>query len=336
MVGRVVSALTLVGLFVVPVAARQGPPPRTTVGAQAVTFQAPLALWDPATNTVKLLYATKPLTPAQDVEARRARAWPSAGLGPGATVDLQFAPGTASGMVNDVVGCRLGFSGFGSAPVVVTGKAPDCHLISTGGRLMAGGMLIGLIEGKGRGYDARLPFSAMFPADAPAAPAVAAATTAAPVTATASRPAAPAIAPNTVSGSGTYTGQTLKFTHGLAWSGKNGIEIALFDHTPRANMLAELRTGSWGDGGPTATLTIAVEPGRVGPAAVSYCYVNLEFPSGGPMGLNKNNAAGCGLTEISGTFSPGGSILARLKGSAPMRDNKPMTWDLQFNLPIAK
>ena len=35
--------------------------------------------------------------------------------------------------------------------------------MSTGGRLLSGGMLIGYLEGKGKGYDLRLPFSVMFP-----------------------------------------------------------------------------------------------------------------------------------------------------------------------------
>ena len=30
----------------------------------------------------------------------------------------------------------------------------------------------------------------------------------------------------------------------------------------------------------------------------------------------------------------GGNIVARLAGSARMRDDKPMTWDLRFNLPL--
>ena len=79
-----------------------------------------------------------------------------------------------------------------------------------------------------------------------------------------------------------------------------------------------------------------LDPGKTGLAAISYCYVNLDFPKGGPMGLNVNDAKGCGLTAIGGTLAAGGNLIARLSGKAPMRDNLPMGWDLRFNLPLAK
>jgi hypothetical protein len=206
--------------------------------------------------------------------------------------------------------------------------------MSTGGRLLPGGMLIGFFEGKGKSYSLRLPFTAMFQAPTTAAPPAAAPPAAA--AAPARAPAAPPIPPNTAAGTGTYTGQTLTFTHGLAWVNKDRFEVALFDHAPRAGILAELKTGSWGEGGPKASLTFMIEAGKSGPEALSYCFVNLDFPKGGPMGLNANSAAKCGLTEIGGSLVPGGTIIARLKGSAPMRDDLPMGWDLRVNLPLAK
>jgi hypothetical protein len=194
-------------------------------------------------------------------------------------------------------------------------------------------MLIGLLEGKGKGYDLRLPFTLVFPATgaAPAAPTAAAAPAATP-----SVSAGPPVPPNTAAGTGSYATQTLTFTHGLAWIGKDGFEVALFEHAPGPGMLADLKTGSWGEGGPTATMTFRLAPGRSGAAAITACYVNLTFPKGGPMGLNGNDATRCGLSEIGGTLVAGGTIVARLKGSSPMRDDLPMTWDLRFNLPIAK
>jgi len=326
-------AVVLGCLFTVPGLARAQDPtqPHATVGAQAVTFQPPLALYDAASNSVKLLYATKALSAKDEADARRDRSWPFEGLGPVVKVDMQFAPGTFSGAMNEVLTCWIGLFGFRGAPIEISGNPKDCHLISTGGRLLPGGMLIGLLEGKGKGYDLRLPFTAMFPAATISAAPAAAAAAPAP-----SAPAGPPIPPNTAAGTGTYAGQTLTFTHGLAWVNKDKYEVALFDHAPPAGILAELKTGSWGEGGPKASLTFMVEAGKSGPDAISYCYVNLDFPKGGPMGLNVNSAAKCGLTEIGGTLAPGGAIIARLKGSAPMRDAIPMGWDLRFNLPLAK
>jgi hypothetical protein len=148
--------------------------------------------------------------------------------------------------------------------------------------------------------------------------------------------APPSVKPNTVAGTGTYAGETLTFSHGLAWSGQDGVKVALFDRQPRPTILAELRKGSWGDGGPTATLTFDLESGKSGPSAVTYCVVGLHFPKSGPMTWNAASPDGCGLTALSGTLAPGGTITAVLKGSKSMQNEKPMGWDLRFNLPIAK
>lgn len=71
-----------------------------------------------------------------------------------------------------------------------------------------------------------------------------------------------AMAPNTAAGTGTFTGQTLRITHGLAWVSGEKFEVALFDRVPAAGMLAELKTGSWGDAGPVATSPSCSMPGR--------------------------------------------------------------------------
>lgn len=303
---------------------------QATVAGQSVTLVPAVGMWDPDQHTASLLYVTKALPAADEARARREGSWPLDGVGPAVKVSLSFVPGTFSAALNELDRCSVGINGFKGRPIEISGTAADCHLISTGGRLQPGGMLIGLLEGKGSGYAYRLPFSVMFPAGTTATTASA---PAAPRPAATTDPPAP---PGTAAGTGTYMGQTLRFTHGLAWRTGEKVEIALFERAPRAGILAELRTGSWGEGGPAATMTLMIDATKRGPASVTYCFVNLDFPKGGPMGLNVNNAQGCGLTEIGGDLRPGGSVAARLAGSAPMRDQQPMAWDLRFNLPIAR
>jgi len=306
------------------------PPPQVTVGGETAIFAAPLALYDPEENAASMLFVSTPLSAAQEASARRDGSWPLDGVGPAVKVTLTFLPGKFSGAVAELDRCWIGINGFKGDFVEISGTAADCHLVSIGGRLQPGGMLVGLFEGKGKGYAFRLPFAPTFPrvatTDSAAAPAAAPAPAA---------PDVPAVAPNTAAGTGTFTGQTLRITHGLAWVSGEKFEVALFDRVPAAGMLAELKTGSWGDGGPVATLTFMLDAGKSGPSAVSYCYVNLSFPKG-PMGVNFNDATRCGLTAIGGTLKAGGSITPRLAGSAPMRDNVPMAWDLRFNLPLSK
>ena len=50
------------------------------------------------------------------------------------------------------------------------------------------------------------------------------------------------------------------------------------------------------------------------------------------MGVNVNDPKSRGLAELGGDLKVGGNLVARLAGSAPMRDRQPMTWDLRFNL----
>jgi hypothetical protein len=205
-------------------------------------------------------------------------------------------------------------------------------------------MFIGLVQGQGRDYNVRLPFTVAFvegqtgrPSAATApAPAAVPAPTPAP---RAAAPAAPTIPANTVTGTATYNGQKLTVSRGLAWlkASDNQVELALFDRAPRAGILAELRSGTWGEGGPIVTMSLRITRGApMTPAAVTYCYVNVDFPKGGPMGTGTNNAAGCGLTVLDGDGKAGGTIAARLKSQAMGPGDRPFTWDLQFNLPVAK
>lgn len=316
-------------LLAVPAAATaQAPPaPRATVRGAATTFLPPLGLWDADAHTARLLFVTTPLAPEAEAAARRDGAWPEDGIGPAITLDLTFAEGRYSAALPDLASCALAFHAFRNPPADVVGEGNACHLVSTGGRLQPAGMLIGLAEGTGTGYDVRLPFSVMFP---PAATTTAAPATAAPVE------VAPPVPLGAVTGTGTFMGQTLTFTHGLAWFTAERLEVALFTHPPAAGMLAELRTGSWGEGGPAATLSFEFDRATPGPAAVTYCFVNLTFPKGGPMSLNVNQASGCGLTTFTGVLTAGGAVAAQLTGSAAMRDRQPMAWRLAFHLPIAK
>ena len=48
------------------------------------------------------------------------------------------------------------------------------------------------------------------------------------------------------------------------------------------------------------------------------------------------DARRCGLADLTTTAQPGGTVTARLKGTWPGAGGKPFSWDLAFNLPIAK
>ena len=155
-------------------------------------------------------------------------------------------------------------------------------------------------------------------------------------------PAAPAravVAPVpllTVTGTGTYQGQAVKVTHGLAWwaAEQGQIRVALFDHAPKPGLLTKARDGDFSDD----PSIIDVYAGFAGAgrdlAAVEYCYVNVTFPKGGPIGAN-TNATGCGLEAITTTGTPGGTVFMRLKGSGPGPAGR-FGWDVSFHLPIAK
>ena len=144
---------------------------------------------------------------------------------------------------------------------------------------------------------------------------------------------------NTASGTAVYEGTTVKFSHGLAFwkADTHQVRVGLFNHTPPAGILAGMRAGSWGEDGPIATLYFELKPGTpVSPANIEYCFVDVSFPKDGPMGWNANSAKSCGITSLSGDFKPGGRIAAQLKGQALGSQNKPFSWDLRLNLPIAR
>jgi len=147
----------------------QGPPARATVAGTAATFQAPLGLWDADAHTVRMIFPTRPLPADVEAAARRDGGWPADGGGPVVLVELVFAAGKYSAAMQEVESCSIELLGFPGERVEVSGAAKDCHLVSTGGRLQPAGMLIGLIEGAGKGYDLRLPFMVMFPAATPQA-----------------------------------------------------------------------------------------------------------------------------------------------------------------------
>lgn len=150
---------------------------------------------------------------------------------------------------------------------------------------------------------------------------------------------APPSSASTVAGKALYDGATVTFTHALAWwkADDHQVRVGLFNHTPPAGILAGMRAGNWGDDGPIGTLYFEITPGGpVAPANIRYCFVDVSFPNGGPMGWNANSAQACGITSLSGDFKPGGRIAARMKGQASGAHNKPFSWDLRFNVPIAR
>jgi hypothetical protein len=284
---------------------------RATVGTETVTFDAPTGAFDAAAARVSVSF-------------KSARS--------GATIlaDFTFTPGSASAMAEQMKSCRVSFRGF-KRPLELSGGVRECHVSSIGGFLRPGGALIGLIEGAGAGYSVRLPFSVSIPGGSlttagdppePGPPPV---------------PAAPAPPANTVSGSASYDGQAQRFTHGLAWwdAENNQVSLGFFDHAPRAGLLAELRTGSWGEGGPTMTLWFRFEGApRPDPAAITYCFVSTDWPKGGSLS-NNTDGKGCGVVQVGGELKAGGHVTAKVKGQAT-GPRGPYSWDLAFNLPIAK
>jgi len=301
---------------------------RVKLGDEEVPFSAPLGLWDAARHRVSVTWFTNPPSPAAETAARQAGRWDTSGAGPAVILDLDYAPGSISGLVSQLVECRVRFSGFRTS-LELHGKAADCHILSVGGMLRAGGAMAGLLQGQGKNYTLRLPFPVTFTSAAVGA----AAAPPAPAT-----PAKTSIPANSIAGGARFNGQHVKFTHGMSWwvAAKNEVRMAFFDHAPPPNMLAQLRADSWGEGGPNMSLHFRLEPGAaVTPAAVSYCYLGVEFAKGGPIS-NNTSARGCGISELGGDAKAGGNIIARLKGESTGPGDKPYSWELSFNLPIAK
>jgi hypothetical protein len=302
---------------------------RVTLDTETVTFGAPVGLFDADNNRVSMAFFARPPGTDAEASARRALAWSPDSGGAAVVIDLTFTPDSTNGMVQQLKACRVRFRGFQHGPMDIEGGARECHIVSTGGMLRPGGAMMGLMEGQGAGYSFRLPFSVVFPASpdedasAPAA---------------SSAPAAPTIPPDTVSGSASYDGQKLGFTHGLAWwdAENTQVNLAFFDHAPPAGILADLRSGSWGEGGPRLSLDLRFEgPPRGEPSAITYCFVNIDWPRGGPMG-NNTDGKGCGVAEVGGDLRAGGTVAAKVKGQATGPGDKPYSWDLIFNLPIEK
>ena len=309
-----------------------------TIAGQRVVLAPAVGLLDEARSRVAIAFYATPIPAVVESANRRAGQWnPSASL-PSVVVDLEFTPGSTSGMVQQLRSCRARFTGF-RAPLELSGGATECHLISVGGMLRAPGGMAGVMQGQGANYSIRLPFSLSFAGDGAApAPQTTSAPAPAPRPAAATAVAAAPIAANTATGTAVFEGQTLKITHGLAWyeAEDSDVELAFFDHVPSARMLADLRSGSWGEGGPTVLATLRFDRGKPPSAAtVTYCYVNPIFPGGRSMAYN-GDARRCGLADLTTTAQPGGTVTARLKGTWPGAGGKPFSWDLAFNLPIAK
>ena len=331
---RHVPVTILLLLASVALAGAQGPAPTLTVDGQTATFSAPLVILSGNDSHVSMLFPTTPPAAALEAAARQAASWEPvlASVGPTAVVDLDYTPGSTSGMVEQLRQCRISARGF-KTPFEVKGKAAECHVVSVGGMLKTPGGIAGLIEGKGPGYAMRLPFGLGFTAPPTT---MASATAPAAVPAASTAPDTPPVPLNTVTGSGTYQGQTVKVTHGLAWwaAEQGQVRVALFDHAPRPGLLTKAREGDFSDD----PSIIDVYAGFTGAgrdlAAVEYCYVNVTFPKGGPIGAN-TNAKGCGLEAITTTGTPGGTVFMRVKGNGPGPTGR-FTWDVTFHLPIAK
>jgi hypothetical protein len=302
---------------------------KVSLGGESATFSTALGFWNPLKNRVSVaLFSAKPPGGVEEA-SRRAGRWDVASLGPTVVMDLDFVPGTTSAVVGQLASCRVAFSGFRSR-LELKGSAKECAIQFIGGLLGPEGAVVGVLQGQGKAYSFRLPFSAAFGASS------------VPVggdsTASASPAASPAIPPGTASGSASFAGQRRTFTQGLAWwnAEKNEVNVALFDHAPPPGILADLRSGSWGEGGPGMTLQLRFTAGApLAASGVDYCYVGVSFPKGGPIGKN-TNARGCGFSELGGDAKAGGNVTARLRGEDTGPGDKPYSWEAGFNLPIAE
>lgn len=318
------AALVLPVPALVATAASYGVGGQATIAGETATLAPATGYWEPATNHVSLLFPGKALSDATLAASRRARTWNVAAAGRSVVVDLDFKPGQTSALEAQLLKCRVSARGF-KTRFELQGSATDCRILSIGGLLSPPGGLAGIIQGSGANYALRLPFSLTFdvPGDAAAAPSTAKAT-------------APATPADTAAGTGSFDGQDLHFTHGVAaWNaGDNEVRIALFDHAAPAGAVANLLKGEWLDDAPLLTLYLRVN-GSPSPGAVTYCYIDLDFPRGGSLGKN-TDGKGCGITGISGEIAAGGNVAVRLSGSEKGPDDKPFSWDARINLPISR
>ena len=140
-----------------------------------------------------------------------------------------------------------------------------------------------------------------------------------------------AAATGATGGTATLGSERLTFTAGTAWFGTYGeedrITVAFFDRTPTPTMR---KSADQADMAPGRLVLHLKRGAPLAVSSVTFCFVGADFPEDGPIG-NNADAEGCGLTDLSGTAKPGGTITARLKGTGP---GKPWKWDLQVKLPI--
>jgi len=148
---------------------------------------------------------------------------------------------------------------------------------------------------------------------------------------------APSMPLNTVTASGAFQGQTVTATHALAWwsAPERQVRLVLFDHPPSTGMLTAAKTGSFGEEGPLIRVSVGFAgPGRT-LADVSDCFVNVTFPTGGPIGTN-TDAQGCGLERVVTDGTPGGTVQLVMKGSGMAGLDARFSWDIALHVPIAK
>ncbi len=144
--------------------------------------------------------------------------------------------------------------------------------------------------------------------------------------------AAAAAVKNATGGTATLGSERLTYTAGVAWFDRyddsdDRITVAFFDSTPTPAMRKSRDTADEAPG----RLVLHLKRGApLTIASVTFCFVGADFPVDGAIG-NNADAEGCGLTALSGTAKPGGTITAHLKGTG---QGKPWKWDLRVNLPI--
>lgn len=308
-------------------AVAQGVAPSITLGGQPSSLAPPVAILDSDTQRVSILFASAPLPAAVEAAGRKAGAWDLTKTGPAVLVELDFTPGST--LPEEVTRCRLTATGF-KAPLTLAGAPDACHVQSLIGTVAPGGLLMGLLDGKGPAYALHLPFTAAF-RDAKGA------ATAGPALGGASAAAITGVPVGTVSGSAAYIGQTQVFSNGLAWwdGAKRSVKVLFFDHPPRAGTLDAIRSGAMPGDAPTMTLDLRFDSSAAPDmTAVEACGLTLTFPKGGPIAA-ASDAEGCGISRVSAYPRAGGTVSAVLAGSArgPVAD---YTWDVRFNLPIAK
>ncbi len=298
---------------------------RISLGGEDVTVGAPLWIWDAEAQFLSFAFFPEPPPPGTEEKAREVGDWYFDLPGRRVVLDVEFEAGQSMAMADQVTSCRVSAIGF-RAELELSGRAAECHILSIGGLLRPGAGVIGVVHGEGKGYSLFLPFS-MTMGDIMTAG-----------TGATAPPARPPLPSNTVEGTASFDGQTVTVTHGLAWwdDTRGQVRIGLFEREPPAGMLADMQGGSWGEGGPVVVLHLEVaREAPVGVASVDYCYVGVSFPRGGTFSHN-TNAQGCGLDEFGGEITPGGHVIARLAGRATGPQDKPYTWTLRFNLPLAR